>query len=84
MDKLGFDESSSGQTRQSLTQLPQLLGHYIIPGLGQDAFWSAVGEVESILRFEALLEGTVKSCLGSLDGVLEEKYHEWPQDDFRD
>lgn len=84
MDKMGFDQSSSGQTRQPLTELPQLLGCYIILGLGVDAFWRAVGEIVSTERFDALLKGTVKSCLGSLDGVLEEKDHDGLQDDFRD
>lgn len=75
---------SSGQTRQSLTELPQLLGNCVIPGLGVDTFQRAVGEVATTERFDSLLEGTVKSCLGSLDSVLEEKDHDGLHDYFRD
>lgn len=77
-------QSSSGETTESLTELPQLLGCCVILGLVVEISHSAVGEVASVEGFEPLLESTVQSCLGSLDGVLEEKSSHGRQDDFQE
>lgn len=80
LDNINNDNPISGswwkaflwETTQSLTELPQLLCGSIIFGFIIDFSHSAVGEIASAERFNALLESTVQGVLGSLDSVLEE------------
>lgn len=66
-------EGVLGNTTDSLAELPQLLRHGIVLGLGVDFPHGAVGEVTPTEVFDALLHSAVQGGLSSLDGVLEEE-----------
>ena len=60
------------QPAQSFTQLPQLFGCSVVPGLSVDVPHGAVGEVSAAEALDAVLESTVQRGLGALLRVLEE------------
>lgn len=64
------------QSRQPLTNLPQLPGGGVVPSTRSHLLRSAAGEVAPAERLDALLQGAVQHRLGAALGVGEEELGE--------
>lgn len=70
------------QTAEALAELPQLLGHSIVPRLRLDARqWCTPREVVSTEVFNALLQGTVECGLSSRISIHKKKEHDGSQEE---
>lgn len=62
-----------GQSREPLTNLPQLLGHGVVSSSRPNLLQRAAGEVASAERLQALPQGAVQHRLGAAVGIGEEQ-----------
>lgn len=72
-----------GQSREPLTNLPQLLGHGVISSSCPNLLQCAAGEVASAERLEALLQGAVQHRLGAAVGIGKEQLGHGQQEELQ-